>query len=291
VRRPFPLPRQSLNLAPNPSPEAHLPAPVNPNLARALTPPIMEVQRWVRETAFPADRALLNLSQAAPVEPPPRALAQAMAEASLDDPGAHLYGPVLGDTPLREAIAEHWSVLYGASIDGAEVCITSGCNQAFCTAAATLCAPGDAVMVPVPWYFNHKMWLDMTGVEAIPGPRDDAMPPEDEPQLAPEQIEAPYLKGIRKALEDGEPMITDNYTMFIDPDKAPKTNQSYPQLRAVVIIPVDNQGAICLDQRLAPGIMAKEKIDRLYELAIQVVKNRQMEISEAELSTLYRQMT
>lgn len=157
-----------------------MPTPLNPNLARALTPPIMEVQAWVRQTTFPPGRPLLNLSQAAPVEPPPRALAQAMAEASLNDPGAHLYGPVLGDTALREEIAARWTILYGAEIDGAEVCITSGCNQAFCTAAATLCAPGDAVMIPVPWYFNHKMWLDMTGVEAIPVPCDDAMLPDIE---------------------------------------------------------------------------------------------------------------
>ena len=34
----------------------------------------------------------------------------------------------------------------------------------------TLAAPGDAVLLPVPWYFNHKMWLDMTGIEADPAP-------------------------------------------------------------------------------------------------------------------------
>jgi aspartate/methionine/tyrosine aminotransferase len=138
----------------------------------------MEAQRWVRETVFPPERPLLNLSQAAPVEPPPRALAQAMADAALNDPGAHLYGPVLGDAALRDEIAKRWSVHYGAEIDGSEVCVTAGCNQAFCTAAATLCAPGDAVMIPVPWYFNHKMWLDMSGVEAIPIPCGDAMLPD-----------------------------------------------------------------------------------------------------------------
>ena len=42
-----------------------------------------------------------------------------MAEAALNDPGAHLYGPVLGDTELREEIAKRWSVAYGAEIDAA----------------------------------------------------------------------------------------------------------------------------------------------------------------------------
>jgi len=158
--------------------EIILPAPINPNLARAFDPPIMEALGWVRETSFPANRPLLNLSQAAPVDPPPPALRQAMAEAALNDPDAHLYGPVLGDTPLREEIAERWSGIYGSNIDGSEVCITAGCNQAFCTAVATLCAPGDAIMLPVPWYFNHKMWLDMSGIEAVLIPCDEAMLPD-----------------------------------------------------------------------------------------------------------------
>ena len=155
-----------------------MPAPINPNLARVFAPPVMEARRWVDETSFPDDRPLMNLSQAAPVDPPPDALCRAMAEAALNDPGAHLYGPVLGDTELREEIANRWSVAYGGEIDAAEVCITAGCNQAFCTAVATLCAPGDAVMVPVPWYFNHKMWLDMTGIEAVLIPCDEAMLPD-----------------------------------------------------------------------------------------------------------------
>lgn len=153
-------------------------APINPNLARVAPAPIMEVQRWVRETHFPPERPLLNLSQAAPVDPPPEPLRRAMAEAALNGADAHLYGPVLGDAPLREEIAARWSVAYGAPIDAAEVCITAGCNQAFCVAVATLCAPGDAVMIPVPWYFNHRMWLDMSGVEAVAIPCDGAMLPD-----------------------------------------------------------------------------------------------------------------
>jgi aspartate/methionine/tyrosine aminotransferase len=42
---------------------------------------------------------------------------------------------------------------------------------------ATLAAPGDEVLLPVPWYFNHKMWLDMTGVTAVPLPTDAELLP------------------------------------------------------------------------------------------------------------------
>jgi aspartate/methionine/tyrosine aminotransferase len=183
--------------------EPTVPSPINPNLARAFDPPIMEAQRWVRETSFPPGRPLLNLSQAAPVDPPPQALCEAIAEAALHDPGSHLYGPVMGDTALREEIARRWSVQYGAAIDGSEVCITAGCNQAYCTAVATLCAPGDAVMMPVPWYFNHKMWLDMSGIEAVLIPCDEAMLPDLEAARA--AIAADTGRAIKAIL-----MITPN---------------------------------------------------------------------------------
>jgi aspartate/methionine/tyrosine aminotransferase len=43
---------------------------------------------------------------------------------------------------------------------------------------ATLAGPGDAVLLPVPWYFNHKMWLDMVGIAAVPLPCGPDMAPD-----------------------------------------------------------------------------------------------------------------
>ncbi len=144
--------------------------PVAPALAEALAPPVMEARAWLAGRAFPAERPLLDLSQAAPADPPPAELREAMADALLNDPKAHGYGPVLGDPALRHRIAEDWSAAYAAPIAPEDVAVTAGCNEAFCAALATLAGPGDAVLVPTPWYFNHKMWLDMTGVEARPLP-------------------------------------------------------------------------------------------------------------------------
>jgi aspartate/methionine/tyrosine aminotransferase len=137
-------------------------------MAATEAPPVMEARRWVAEAVFPPDRPLINVSQAAPVEPPPRAMREAIAEAALNDPGAHLYGPVLGLPELRAEVAERWSAAYGGRIRADEVAITSGCNQAFCSVVATLAAAGDEVILPTPWYFNHKMWLDMSGLRAVP---------------------------------------------------------------------------------------------------------------------------
>ena len=153
---------------------------INPNLSAVFAPPVMEARRWIAEASIPPDRPLLNFSQAAPVDPPPEPLREAMARAVRDDAGIHLYGPVLGDDALREAIAERWSMHYGARIEPGQVAVTAGCNQAFCAAIASLAAPGEAVLVPVPWYFNHKMWLDMSGIEARPVPCGEGMLPDVE---------------------------------------------------------------------------------------------------------------
>lgn len=152
--------------------------PLSPRIAATNPSPIVEAHRWLEGARFPPERPLLNLSQAAPVEPPPAPLREAMAEMVLNEPATHLYGPVLGLPALREAIAARWSALYGGDIRSGDVGITAGCNEAFCAMLATLAGPGDAVMLPVPWYFNHKMWLDMAGVAAIPLPCGPDMVPD-----------------------------------------------------------------------------------------------------------------
>ena len=132
-----------------------------------FAPPVMEARRWLDGVEFPADRPLINVSQAAPVDPPPEPLRQAMSEAILTRADTHLYGPVLGLPELREAIATQWSAAYGGSISLTQVAITSGCNQAFAATVAAISGEGDEIILPTPWYFNHKMWLDMAGVRSV----------------------------------------------------------------------------------------------------------------------------
>ncbi len=139
-----------------------------PRTATTFAPPVMEARRWLQGVDFAPGRPLINVSQAAPVEPPPQALRQAMADAALTNDEAHLYGPVLGLPELRAELAAQTGQHYGGSVTPLQVCITSGCNQAFAAAIATLCAEEDEVILPTPWYFNHKMWLDMSGVAAVP---------------------------------------------------------------------------------------------------------------------------
>ncbi len=86
------------------------------------------------------------------------------AAASLE---AAAYGDIVGDADLRSTYAEHVSAFYKADIRPENVAITSGCNQAFFIAVLALAQAGEALALPTPWYFNHKMALDMLGIETV----------------------------------------------------------------------------------------------------------------------------
>lgn len=154
--------------------------PINPTFGTTFPPPVMEARRWLDGKVFPGDRPLMNLSQAAPVDPPPDGLVRAMAEALVSDPTSHLYGPVLGRGDLRAELAQQWSATYGGVVRPDQVAITAGCNQAFTAAMATLAGAGDEVILPLPFYFNHRMWLDMAGVRSVHLPTGDDLLPDPE---------------------------------------------------------------------------------------------------------------
>jgi aspartate/methionine/tyrosine aminotransferase len=111
----------------------------------------------------------IDMTQAVPGYPPPRALLARLADAA-GSRAASGYGPLLGEPALREALAADIAATYGAAIGPADVAITAGCNLAFAMTMATVAAPGDAVMLPAPWYFNHRMALSLRGVAALPLP-------------------------------------------------------------------------------------------------------------------------
>lgn len=152
--------------------------PVNPNFTATFPPPVMEARRWIEGRVFSPARSLMNLSQAAPVDPPPQGLMQAMADAIMGDASAHLYGPVLGNPELRAELAAQSSTIYGGQIVPAQVAITAGCNQAFTAVMSTIAQAGDEVIVPLPFYFNHQMWLDMQNIRAVYLPTGDDLLPD-----------------------------------------------------------------------------------------------------------------
>ncbi len=134
-------------------------------VAATVTSPITEAYSWIAGREFSPTRPLIDVAQAVPGYPPPPSLTDHMAKA-MTNPVLARYGPVLGDPTLREALSEDISKAYQAAVPDSHVAITAGCNQAFSIAAMAVCERGDEIVVPVPYYFNHDMWLGMNGIRA-----------------------------------------------------------------------------------------------------------------------------
>ncbi len=138
---------------------------VNPLLAATEAPPIPEVMGWVAERGVPGALPILDLAQAVPGYAPDPALTAYLAQ-RIPDSRLALYAPIQGTLELREAFAGEAGATYGATIEPDQICVTAGCNQAFYIAAIALAKDADNVVLPAPYYFNHRMTLDMLGIEA-----------------------------------------------------------------------------------------------------------------------------
>jgi aspartate/methionine/tyrosine aminotransferase len=142
--------------------------PFAPSILATPAPPIPAARAWAARYDGRHGPAL-DLTQAVPGYPPhPELLKRLGAAAS--DPSLAGYGAIAGDDALREALAADASAFYAAPITAAQVAITAGCNLAFAMAAKVIAAPGDNLLLPTPWYFNHAMALTMAGVEPRPLP-------------------------------------------------------------------------------------------------------------------------
>lgn len=150
---------------------------VNPAIHRIEAPPIMEAQSWLKRGL--RNRKILLLSQAVPSWPPAPELDAEVARLA-HEPGISLYTDIFGLPELRAEIARHFSADYGGKVSAENVCVTAGCNQAFSAAMMAIGGAGGNVIVPVPYFFNHTMWLSMLGIEArcIPAVTDGANHPD-----------------------------------------------------------------------------------------------------------------
>jgi aspartate/methionine/tyrosine aminotransferase len=132
----------------------------NPDVLDCAAAPIAEAWSWVRN---PESENLIDMCQAVPAHLPPQSLRDYLGEAIKAGEGA-TYTDIRGIPPLREALGANISERYQGSVNADDILITAGCNQAFCSVIDTLCQAGDEVIVPLPCYFNHQMWLTARGV-------------------------------------------------------------------------------------------------------------------------------
>ena len=104
---------------------------------------------------------------------PPRAALDAAAEA-LGDPVTHEYGDGAGAPPLLDRLAEKLRRDNGIDVArGSRIMATAGANMAFMHVVLAITQPGDEIVLPVPFYFNHDMAIEMAGCRTVRAPTDE----------------------------------------------------------------------------------------------------------------------
>jgi aspartate/methionine/tyrosine aminotransferase len=104
--------------------------------------------------------------------PPPAAVD--VAREALANAATHTYQDGEGTRTLLGAIEE--KLLRDNGIDltrGRRAMVTAGGNMAFVHAVLATTQPGDEIILPVPFYFNHEMAIQMAGCTAVRVPTDD----------------------------------------------------------------------------------------------------------------------
>ena len=141
-----------------------------------LRPVIPELGALVRATP-----GTLSLAQGMVAWGPPRSVLTAVVSAasgaagedgSAADSSRDTYGPVQGDSELLEALASSLRQHDQLDLDGAALWVTAGSNMAFNAIAQVLCAGPPAepseVILPLPYYFNHVMAVQLAGGRPVP---------------------------------------------------------------------------------------------------------------------------
>lgn len=137
----------------------------NSLVAELSPPPVPFVFAWAR--AYDGARGpMIDLSQAVPGYAPHDDILRWLGEAASSKQYCG-YGPIEGETELRDVYAQHVSELYGASVGIYNIHITSGCNQAFMCAAMAVAKAGDSVALTDPFYFNQDTTLAMLGINRV----------------------------------------------------------------------------------------------------------------------------
>src|SRR5205085_4943934 len=121
------------------------------------------LSQWIAETP-----GTISLGQGVVAYGPPAEVVEEARRFSAT-PGAHGYGPIEGEPELVRALetkllGENGIVVRPAS----RIAVTAGCNLAFTHAMLALLDTGDEVILPVPYYFNHEMAIQMVGGRVVP---------------------------------------------------------------------------------------------------------------------------
>lgn len=135
---------------------------------QAVQAPIIPiVGQWVRETP-----GTISLGQGVSYYgPPPEVQARITTYGqSMQD---HLYQAVQGIPELRSVIANKLKADNGIHKHPEQrIFVTAGGNMAFANALFAIADPGDELILPTPYYFNHEMAIRMANCEPVLVPTD-----------------------------------------------------------------------------------------------------------------------
>ena len=135
---------------------------------RVQAPIIPVVGGWIRETP-----GTISLGQGVVhYGPPPEAL-DAVRDA-LSTASTHEYNDGAGLPALVGAIRHKLATENQINVArGSRIMVTAGANMAFMHAVLAVTSPGDEVILPAPFYFNHEMAIGMAGCRPVAVPTDD----------------------------------------------------------------------------------------------------------------------
>jgi len=131
-------------------------------VAAVQTPVIPIIAQWMAETP-----GTISLGQGMVAYGPPDA-AVAAAHAFPKSPDDHRYGRVEGTPELiavfAEKLARENKIHVGA---GSRIVVTAGSNLGFTNAVLAIADPGDEIIFPLPYYFNHAMAVDIANCKVV----------------------------------------------------------------------------------------------------------------------------
>jgi len=110
----------------------------------------------------------------------------------------------------------------------------------------------------------------------------------DEETLQSPEFSDLAFQALADAIHQRETILTNN--VITDPSKAPITNTNFSELRVVVAVPVLGIGAIYLDQHIRNGIIPRENIEKLQEVATRAITANRLEMTYDELVALFQQI-
>jgi aminotransferase len=134
-----------------------------PERIQSTAPPLIDVISSHAERLRREGVQVISLGQGVPGFPPVTGALE-RARQALEEPSTHIYSADAGFLPLREALSSALAESNGIEVDPeSEIIITAGGNQAFVLMLLTLLEPGDRVLLPSPFYFNHEMAIRIVG--------------------------------------------------------------------------------------------------------------------------------